>query len=139
MNQLKIYVAFEGKTTDPALLSKVLTTLSQLELLAPGYWGAHERERKSWDVEAIIAFVARMKEEYRFYTSVSDARAAYSTRRADSRNLPMWTDEAREIDFYAAGGTAIGPTSRARARGSRRARVASQNLGASSRARSAGQ
>lgn len=69
MNQLKIYVAFEGKTTDPALLSKVLTTLSQLELLAPGYWGAHERERKSWDVEAIIAFVARMKEEYRFYTS----------------------------------------------------------------------
>ena len=81
------------------------------------------------DVDRVVAVVPQ---------SVCDARAAFSTWRADSRTLPMWTDAARETYFYGAGGTAIGPTSRARATASRRARVALQNLGASSSARSTG-
>jgi hypothetical protein len=69
MDELRVNVIFEGKTTEPALLRHVLTLVSTLEPLLPHYWGPSERKRLPWDVEAILSYVAEDKARYRFVVS----------------------------------------------------------------------
>lgn len=73
MEELDISIIFDGRTTDSGLLRHILTTLGNLEPLAPNYWGPYERKRDPWDIEAIMAVVSEKKTRYsNFFASAID-------------------------------------------------------------------